>query len=276
MKRHQAHPRVIRSRDLVHDVVQSTHPVKGMAAELRRHAMSVARTVRESDSDAGEHGVDHIWERLDHAAEERSAGPFRRASVQLDVAELGTQPMAREMQLAFRRADLAGIDVHVPDLRLGNVPALRCARPTRRDRTGPVTKETAMARAAGGCGRAAGATRAGSPDVIEREQCVPPELDDSDFRERAQRSTVDMARTHRRVRSRGAVPPREHRLQIQPIPGGHGPGRVFRPLEFGSSSRRRAGAAVSKAAYTASSPSRVKDALWLPGTTHLAALQNRS
>src|SRR3954453_10678605 len=63
----------------------------------------------------------------------------------------------------------------------------------------------------------------------------------------------NFARPHRRIRRGGAPPPLADRLRVQAVPGGQGPGARLRPLELGSNTRRRAGAAMKNPCHRASS-----------------------
>lgn len=177
------------------------------------------------------------------------------------------------MQLALRRTHFRGINVHEADPRLGEAATLRRVLHARRQATGPVPEEAAVQRTPGELRELLAQA---AQDIVEGEQRPATELDHRCLLQRAQRSAVHVVRAHGRILSRGAVPPLEHRLRIQPVPGGHDPGRVFRRLELGSNSRRRAGATVEYASHTASSASRLKDAPRLPGTTHLVAARPTS
>lgn len=68
-----------------------------------------------------------------------------------------------------------------------------------------------------------------------------------------QRRALRRLGSHRHVGPGGPLAPLRHRLRVQPVAGGKGPGAFLRRLERGSKTRRRAGDAVKNASHRASS-----------------------
>ena len=92
-----------------------------------------------------------------------------------------------------------------------------------------------------------------SKDIVQRQQRAAAELDDHGFLDRRQHSAAGIARPHRCIGRGGAPPPLGDRLRVQAVSGGQGPGALLRPLELGSNTRCRAGAAVKNLCHRASS-----------------------
>ncbi len=88
--------------------------------------------------------------------------------------------------------------------------------------------------------------------VIKRKQGAAAKLDDDRFLDLGQNGAPRLARSHRPVGCRGALAPLRHGPGIQAVSGGQGGGALFRCLELGSNTRRRAGCAVKNLAHDAS------------------------
>lgn len=144
-------------------------------------------------------------------------------------------------QPAFGMTKLAGIDVDVSDLGLGEASPLRRLLTIVGQPGDAVALEASMQGAPGQC-------REGFPQasqhIVQRWQRPAAELDAHDLFGRCEHAAARHARPHRRVLGRAALAPLGDRLRIQPILLSKGPGTFFRRLDLGSNTRRRAGAAV--------------------------------
>ena len=89
--------------------------------------------------------------------------------------------------------------------------------------------------------------------VVQRQHGLLPEGHNNGFFGRRQHRALRDLRPHGRIGRRGALAPLAHRLGVQAVAGGKGPAALFRRLELGSKTRRRAGAAVKNASHSASS-----------------------
>lgn len=85
----------------------------------------------------------------------------------------------------------------------------------------------------------------GQPKTVSRQQRFLPEGHHHDaFFGRRQQRAPRRLRSHRRIGRRGPLTPPGHRLGVQAVAGGKGPGDFFRRFELSSRTLRRAGATV--------------------------------
>jgi hypothetical protein len=106
-------------------------------------------------------------------------------------------------------------------------------------------------------------------DIVERQEGSPPELDDHRLLGQRKDGAPGIARPHGCIARALAGSPLSDGFWVQLIAGREGPGAFLRPLELGSDTRRRSGAAVKNCCHSASSPSPVSVAPSHPGTKHL-------
>ena len=78
-------------------------------------------------------------------------------------------------------------------------------------------------------------------DVIERQEGAAPELDPDRLLGLGQGRAAGLGGPRRGVGGRGPLAPLGDGLGVQPLAGGQGAGALFRRLELGSNTRRRAG-----------------------------------
>ena len=197
----------------------------------------------------GEHGVDLIGEDLRGVAEEGRALHLARAVVELDVGELGNPVDGEEHdQLAVGVAKLTAIDVNVADL-VGLEPFAPLSGLLDRHPGDAVALQASVQGAATEVrDRVSQATQ----DIVQWQQRLLPERHHDGLLGRRQHR-ARLLRTHERVGRCGPLAPFAHRLCVQAVAGGKGPAALFRCLELGSKTRRRAGAAVKNACHRASS-----------------------
>jgi len=203
---------------------------------------AVSRRVGKLDAIVGQHDPYLVGKGLDDAAQESRGNHGVRLLVELDIGELRDAIDGKEhVDLAFGQTQLADVDMDVTDGGLGEAATLRqrlCARGKAAD---PVAFEAAMK---GAAGELRNAVTQAAENVVEGQERPPPELDDDRFFDRGQHRAPRIARPHRGIGGCRASPPLRHRLRVQAVTLGKGPGARFRRLELGSNTRRRAGAAM--------------------------------
>jgi hypothetical protein len=83
-----------------------------------------------------------------------------------------------------------------------------------------------------------------SKEVVQRKQSPATELDYERLFIGPQYRAAPHLGPHRPIDDGLPEPPLRNRLRVQAVSSGEGPGALFRPLELGSNTRRRAGATV--------------------------------
>jgi len=88
-----------------------------MGAEIASGwSVAVLGQVGEGHAVIGQHGVDGVWERRDHAAQELGSVHFASVVAEFDMGEFGHAVDRQEhVELALRQAQLADIDMDVSD-----------------------------------------------------------------------------------------------------------------------------------------------------------------
>jgi hypothetical protein len=236
---------VVGPGEAVPDAVLAAHPAEDVAAEDGldlRVAAAVLGQLREGHAVVGQHGVDAVGEGLDHLAQEGGAVPLGVGVEEGDVGELRAPVDGEEQEeLALGQAQLADVDVDVADRGLGEASAFRgllFAPGQARDAAAD------QATVQGAAGELGDALAQAAEHVIERQQGAAPELDHDGLLDLAQHGAARPGWPHRGVGDGRPPAPLGDGLGVQPVAGGQAAGRLLRPLELGSNSRRRAGRAV--------------------------------
>ncbi len=186
-----------------------------------------------------QHGVQAVRKRGDDLAEKHGAVGLGVGVHEGDVGELG-HPVDRQEheELALRQAQLADVDVHVTD------PGFREALAPGGSLliAGQARDAVPLKASVQGAARELGDRLAqAAQDVVERQQRAATELDDDGLLRLGEHGAAGPRGAHPRV-GRGSAPaPLGDGLGVQPVAGGQGAGRLLRPLELGSNSRRRVG-----------------------------------
>ena len=193
---------------------------------------------RERDAVVGQHGVDAVREGLDDLAQESGAVQLGVGVEEGDVGELGHPVDGQEhKQLAFGQAQLAGVDVDVADLGLGEAAPLGRFLLVSGQAGDAMADQAAVQGAAGELGDA---LPQAAQHVVERQEGAPPELDDDGLLGFGQGAAAGLG-SHHRVGGAVALAPLQDGFGVQAKLGGEGAGRRLRRLELGSNTRRRAG-----------------------------------
>lgn len=208
----------------------------------------VLRSVGELDAVVGQHGVDPLRHLLREADEEADGDRPPLALVELGVGQL-PRPVDgdEEVELALLSADLGEVEVEVPELdrsrsRVALEPLLRRGLPLQlREPADPVALEAAVERGA----REVGDRRLQRVEaVVQGEERVAAEGDDSGFLLRGEHGRARSLRSHRCVLDRLAPSPLGDGLPVNPMLLGQGTHSLLAALDGSADGLRRAGAAV--------------------------------
>jgi hypothetical protein len=161
--------------------------------------------------------------------------------VELDVGELRDAVDRQEHdQLAMGMAQLAAVDMHVADL-VSLEPLARLSRLGCRKTRDALLLQTTMQ---GGATEPRDRVTQAAQNIVEWQQCPPPELNHNRFFGRCQDRASGRLRSHWRIRRHRPFAPFRDCLGVQSVLGSKGAVTFLRRLELGSDTRRRAGAAV--------------------------------
>ena len=244
-------PRMVGLGQPVLDVVGDADAVEDVRAkEAAARAIAVLGQAGEGHAVVGQHSMDLVREALDHIPQEGRAFHLPGAVVELDIGEL-RDPVDRQEhdEPAVGMSQLAAVEVDVADL-IGLEPLALGLGLFDRQPGDAVALEAALQGAPAEVGD--GIPQA-AQHVVQRQQRLLAEGHHDGFLGRRQHRALGNLRAHLRIGRRGPLAPLGHRLRVQAVAGGKGPGALLRRLELGSKMRRRAGAAVKNISRSASS-----------------------
>ena len=172
------------------------------------------------------------------------------AGVELDVGEF-RDPVDRQEhdQLAVGVSQFAAVDVDIADL-VALEPVALVAGLFLRQPGDPMPLEATVQGAPAEIGN--GIPQA-AQHVVQRQQRLLAERHHDGFLGWRQHRALRSLRPHRRIGRRGPLAPLPHSLGVQVVARCKGAGALFRRLELGSNTRRRAGAAMQNACHRTSS-----------------------
>lgn len=233
------------------DIVLAADAVEAVATNSGRWSVSILWQVGEWDTVVGQDSVNPVRECGHDTPEESRSGARVGSLVKLYVGKL-RDPIDGEkhVKLAIGKTQFTRVNVDVTDPRLGEAPALHSLLFAPWQARDAVPLQAAMQ-------STTGELRDGLPKaaehVIQWQQRVASELNNHRFLDLRKYRAVGIARSHRSIDGRGALPPLGDRLRVQAVPRRKGPGAFLRRLELGSNTRRRSGAAVKNICHNASS-----------------------
>jgi hypothetical protein len=232
------------------DAMFETNTIEDMwSEEAPGWSLTVLREISEGHAVVGQDRVYLIRKGCDDIPEEGGAFHFPGMLVELDIGELRDPVDGEEHdEFAVGVGEFGAVDVDIANV-VGFEPlALFCGLARWAARDAMALKTTVQGTSA----EIWNGVLQTAEDIIQWQEGSASELHDDRLLGWRQHGALGLW-PHGCVGGFGAIAPFQDGFDVDPVLAGEEAGRRFRRFEFGSNSRRRAGAAVKNACHRASS-----------------------